>query len=128
MRISIEKPDNYGVAFSSLCMLHCYLTPLLFLTQGHLSFVPGWWQSLNFLFLALSFLAICFSVKNSTSLVVKFLLFTFWFALAFLLISEEFEFFHLPEAMTYAAGFSLAFLHIYNNKYCNCNDGECCVD
>ncbi|GIR72848.1 MAG: hypothetical protein CM15mP75_3600 [Flammeovirgaceae bacterium] len=39
-----------------------------------------------------------------------------------LLISEELELFHLPEALTYASGFSLAFLHIYNRKYCQCAD------
>ena len=53
-------------------------------------------------------------------------LFASWTSLAFLLISEELELFHLPEALTYASGFSLAFLHVYNKKYCQCDDGTCC--
>ena len=90
--------------------------------------MPGWWQPLNFLFLSLSFLAIYRSVQNSSSINVKILLYLSWTVLAFLLISEELELFHLPEILTYASGFSLAFLHIYNRKYCQCADEECCVD
>lgn len=120
--------DYLGVTFSSLCMLHCFLTPILFISQVHLSTIPGWWQPLNFLFLSLSFLAIYRSVQNSSSINVKILLYLSWTVLAFLLISEELELFHLPEALTYASGFSLAFLHIYNRKYCQCADEECCVD
>jgi hypothetical protein len=25
-------------------------------------------------------------------------------------------------------GFSLAFLHLYNKKYCQCDDDTCCID
>ena len=90
--------------------------------------MPGWWQSLNYLFLSLSFFAIYRSVQNSSNFFVRILLYTFWVLLAFLLITEEFEIFHLPEFLTYAAGITLAFLHIYNKKYCQCNDEGCCVD
>lgn len=127
-RIYIKHPDNLGATFSSLCALHCYVTPLIFITQSHISIVPGWWQSLNYLFLSLSFFAIYRSVQNSSNFFVKILLFTFWGLLAFLLITEEFEIFHLPEFLTYAAGITLAFLHIYNKKYCQCNDEGCCID
>tara|TARA_B100000686_G_C16444730_1_gene788835 strand:+ start:32 stop:421 length:390 start_codon:yes stop_codon:yes gene_type:complete len=128
MRISINHPDNLGATFSLLCILHCYATPFLFITQSYIATVPGWWQALNFLFLSISFFAIYRSVQNSTNFTVKSLLFLFWCFLAFLLISEEIELFHLPEILTYGAGFTLASLHIYNKKYCQCNDGECCVD
>ena len=120
--------DYLGVTFSLLCMIHCFLTPILFISQAHLSTMPGWWQPLNFLFLSLSFLAIYRSVQNSSSINVKILLYLSWTVLAFLLISEELELFHLPEILTYASGFSLAFLHIYNRKYCQCADEEFCVD
>ena len=90
--------------------------------------MPGWWQSLNYLFLSLSFFAIYRSVQNSSNFFVKILFFIFWGLLAFLLITEEFEIFHLPEFLTYGAGITLAFLHIYNKKYCQCSDEGCCVD
>jgi hypothetical protein len=93
-----------------------------------MSTAPGWWQPLNFVFLLLSFLAINRSIKNSSNQLIKVLFFIFWSILAFLLISEEFEILHLPEVITYATGFSLAFLHIYNKKYCQCADEECCVE
>ncbi len=120
--------DYIGASLSMLCMLHCFLTPVLFITQAHMSTAPGWWQPLNFVFLLLSFLAIYKSIQNSSNQRVKLLFFIFWSLLAFLLISEEFEILHLPEVITYATGFSLAFLHIYNKKYCQCDDDECCVD
>ena len=63
-RIYIKHPDNLGATFSSLCALHCYVTPLIFITQSHIAIVPGWWQSLNYLFLSLSFFAIYRSVQN----------------------------------------------------------------
>jgi hypothetical protein len=93
-----------------------------------MSTAPGWWQPLNFVFLLLSFLAINRSIKNSSNQLIKVLFYIFWSILAFLLISEEFEILHLPEVITYATGFSLAFLHIYNKKYCQCADEECCVE
>ena len=129
MRLSIDHPDNLGAMLSSLCVLHCYFTPFLFITQSHLAAtIPGWWQALNYLFLFISFLAIIRSVDNSTNFKIKILLFLFWGLLSFLFISENFELFHLPEFLTYSAGITLAGLHIYNRKYCQCSDGECCTD
>ena len=128
MRLLKLHPDYIGATLSSLCMMHCFLTPILFITQAHMSTAPGWWQPLNFVFLFLSFLAIYRSVQNSSNQLVKVMFFVFWTLLAFLLISEEFEILHLPEAITYAAGFSLAFLHIYNKKYCQCDKEECCAE
>ena len=33
---------------------------------------------------------------------------------------------HLPEIITYFAAINLACLHVYNLKYCQCADEECC--
>lgn len=128
MKISSIHPDNLGATFSSLCVIHCFATPFLFITQSYLLVVPGWWQALNYLFLSISFFAIYKTSKNSSSQMVKTLLYLFWSILAILLISEEFELFHLPEFITYITGLSLAGLHIYNKRYCQCADDECCVD
>ena len=128
MKISSIHPDNLGATFSSLCVIHCFATPFLFITQSYLLVVPGWWQALNYLFLSISFFAIYKTSKNSSSQMVKTLLYLFWSILAMLLISEEFELFHLPEFITYITGLSLAGLHIYNKRYCQCADDECCVD
>ena len=128
MKISSIHPDNLGATFSSLCVIHCFATPFLFITQSYLLVVPGWWQALNYLFLSISFFAVYKTSKNSSSQMVKTLLYLFWSILAMLLISEEFELFHLPEFITYIIGLSLAGLHIYNKRYCQCADDECCID
>ena len=128
MKISTIHPDNIGATFSTLCVIHCFATPFLFLTQSYMLVVPGWSQALNYIFLALSFFAVYKTSQNSSNQIVKTLLFVFWGILAILLISEEFELFHLPEFITYLTGLTLAGLHIYNKKYCQCVDDECCVD
>ena len=96
MKLIRIHPDYIGATLSSLCMIHCFLTPILFITQAHMSTAPGWWQPLNFAFLFLSFLAINRSIKNSSKQLVKVMFFVLWSLLAFLLISEEFEILHLP--------------------------------
>ena len=128
MKISTIHPDNIGASFSTLCVIHCFATPFLFITQSYMIVVPGWWQVLNYIFLTLSFLAVYKSAQNSSSQLIKVLLYVSWSFLAFLLISEEFHLLHLPEPITYFTGFTLAFLHIYNKKYCKCNDQECCIE
>ena len=90
--------------------------------------VPGWWQALNYVFLLLSFFAVYKTSQNSSNQIVKILLYIFWGILTTLLISEEFELFHLPEFITYSTGLTLAGLHIYNKKYCQCDDEESCVN
>ncbi len=128
MKISTIHPDNIGATISTLCVIHCFATPFLFITQSYMIVVPGWWQALNYVFLALSLFAVYKTSQNSSNQIVKTLLFVFWGILASLLISEEFELFHLPEFITYLTGLTLAGLHIYNKKYCQCVDDECCVD
>ena len=128
MKISTIHPDNIGATFSILCVIHCFATPFLFITQSYMLVVPGWWQALNYIFLALSLFDVYKTSQNSSNQIVKTLLFLFWGILASLLISEEFELFHLPEFITYLTGLTLAGLHIYNKKYCQCVDDECCTN
>ena len=54
----------------------------------------------------------------------------FWvgfLVLSFLILNEEYGTLHIPELATYIAASNLAFLHIYNLKYCQCDDEECCA-
>jgi len=34
----------------------------------------------------------------------------------------------ISESFSYISAFSLAYAHVYNLKYCQCKDGECCND
>tara|TARA_B100001094_G_scaffold21562_1_gene18236 strand:- start:898 stop:1296 length:399 start_codon:yes stop_codon:yes gene_type:complete len=132
MKIININSDHIGVTASSICMLHCYFTPLLFLSQAtSVTFtqeIPFLWQSLNYLFLLISFLAIYYTAKNSSKLSVKVLLVSTWLILSSLIINEFFEIISIPELYTYAAATSLAGLHVYNLKYCRCDDDNCCKD
>ena len=128
MKITTIHTDYYGAFISILCIVHCFATPFLFISQSYVMTVPGWWQALNFIFLALSFLAVYKTTQHSSIQNIKYLLFISWSALAFLLISEELRLFHIPEIIIYFNGFTLAGLHIYNKKYCQCAEDECCID
>ena len=131
MRIVKIQSDYLGVIAGTLCMVHCALTPLLFLTQTQLiniSFLtPTAWKSLNYVFLAISAVAVYQSIQNSTNLLIKRLLVFAWIILTSLILNELFEITHIAEAFTYAAATALCGLHVYNLKYCQCDDEDCCV-
>ncbi len=131
MKYTLKHPDTVGAINSSLCVAHCFATPFLFLTQAQtslveLSSVPLWWQLLNYVFIIVSFFAVKRTVKNSSNELVKSLLWLSWVLLSVLILNEEFGIMHMPELLTYFAGISLASLHIYNLKYCQCEDENCC--
>ena len=132
MKLIIKHSDYVGASASGLCLMHCIATPILFLSQASLISISNemlfLWQSLNFLFLAISFIAIYYSVKNSSNSYVKILLFLSWLTLSSLILIELFEILSIAEFYTYIAAISLSILHIYNLNYCQCEDDSCCVD
>ena len=71
MKTSTIHPDNLGATFSTLCVIHCFATPFLFITQSYMLVVPGWWQALNYIFLALSFFAVYKTSQNSSAILLK---------------------------------------------------------
>ena len=132
MKLIIKHSDYVGASASGLCLMHCIATPILFLSQASLISISNemlfLWQSLNFLFLAISFIAIYYSVQNSSNLYVKILFFLNWLILSTLILIELFEILSIAEFYTYIAAISLSILHIYNLNYCKCEDDSCCVD
>ena len=132
MKLIIKHSDYVGASASGLCLIHCIATPILFLSQASLISISNemlfLWQSLNFLFLAISFIAIYYSVQNSSNLYVKILFFLNWLILSTLILIELFEILSIAEFYTYIAAISLSILHLYNLNYCRCEDDSCCVD
>ena len=130
MNITFQKPDTVGAIASSLCVIHCLMTPLIFaaqsLTAVHEHSAPVWCQNLDFLFIIISFIAINQSTKNSNNISIKYALWINWFTLFFLILNEKTEWFSLAEIITYIVAFTLAGLHIYNLNYCQCKSEECC--
>ncbi len=131
MKLIIRNSDRIGVVSSGLCMLHCFATPFLFLSQSSLIFISVdftlTWFILNYVFLFISFIAIYHSVKNSTNRFIRIFLYLFWVVLSGLIINESSEIFSIPEAATYFSASSLICLHIYNLRYCRCDDEDCCA-
>ena len=49
-----------------------------------------------------------------------------WTVLFLLIINEKLAWTSLPETFIYVTAISLAVLHIYNLKYCQCDTDGCC--
>ena len=131
MKLIIRNSDRIGVISSTLCMMHCFATPFLFLSQTSLIFMTvdltTTWYIINFIFLITSFIAIYYSVKNSSNKFIKIFLYFFWTILTLLIINETVGFLSIPETATYLSAFSLICLHIYNLNFCRCDNDECCT-
>jgi hypothetical protein len=131
MKVIIKNSDQIGAVSSALCMLHCLATPFLFLSQSSLIFIsvdftlP--WFIINYIFLFISFIAIYYSVKNSSNRFIRIFLYLFWAVLSGLIINESLGILSIPETATYLSASSLICLHIYNLKYCRCDDENCCT-
>ena len=132
MRLIALKPDVFGAIASSLCVVHCLTTPLLFIshlyTPAGYETVPFWSKDLDFLFLAISFIAIYRATKTTSKSFMKYALWIGWIVLFTLILNEKMAWFAIPEILNYIAALSLASFHIYNLKYCQCDDENCCAN
>jgi len=130
MNISFAKSDSIGAIASTMCVVHCLMTPLFFAVQSitvvQHNNVPLWWINLDFLFITISVIAVYHSVKKSSSYLMKYLLWVSWVTLFVLILNEKTEWISLKEIITYFAAIVLAFLHIYNLKFCKCETENCC--
>ena len=125
------KPDILGAIASSLCIVHCLATPLLFITHVYGSFgsgtVPLWWKNLDYLFLIVSFTAVYRSTKTTSRKFMKYALWAGWAILFSLILNEKMMWLNIPGIYKYTAAIGLSTLHIYNLKYCQCKDENCCA-
>lgn len=131
MTISIQKPDNIGALASFLCMIHCMATPFLFVVHSCSASccesTPVWWQWIDYLFLVISFFAVYRSVQTTSKNFMKPLLWISWGALAFVLLNESLFGFELHDKTKYIVASVLVLLHLYNQKYCQCQTDSCCT-
>ena len=132
MKSILYKPDTFGALASTLCLIHCFATPFLFIAHtcslSCSEAAPLWWQSIDYLFLVISLFAVYRSTQTSSNKFIKPLLWINWVALFVLIVNEKLNWFPLPEAITYVAAFTLAALHLYNLKYCQCKTDKCCTN
>lgn len=131
MILSKYKSDYFGALASFLCLLHCIATPLIYVVNVKSLCCqvssPFWWKSLDYIFLFISFLAIYWSMKNTNRTWVKYGFIISWLVLCFIVVNEKFLWIHLSEYSIYTPSLSLIVLHVYNAKFCKCNEDKCCV-
>ena len=87
----LRKPDAIGSFTSTLCLIHCIVTPFIFISQSLCTEIccagaPIWWQSLDYIFVIISFFAIYRSTKTSTNKAIKILLWIVWVVFLLLLL------------------------------------------
>ena len=130
MNVSLRKPDAIGAIVSTLCVVHCLLTPLLFVAQSytatHSHEAPFWWKNLDYLFILISVIAVYESTKKSTNKLIKAGLWMSWIILFLLILNEKLVWIEFDEIITYAVALTLSMLHIYNLNYCQCKTENCC--
>jgi len=130
MIITTRNSDYLGAIAGVLCIIHCIITPLLFLINAELATKQTLLalQVVGYIFLIVSFFAVYKSALNTTNNIVKVLFFVVWGFLLFLILNESLGAFQIAETFTFICAFSLSALHIYNLKYCECDDENCCVN
>jgi len=128
--------DLWGAAASGLCLIHCLATPFLFTVQAgvehhhhhhHHGDSPAWWGIIDVAFLLISLVAVYFTIQHTTRQWVKYAIAFCWVFLAFVILNEKVEMIHLAEEAIYLPAIGLIGIHLYNWKYCQCEDEECCV-
>lgn len=129
--LNSNKFDLLGVLASSLCMVHCLATPIIFVVQASIvgcsEAGPWWWRMIDSLFLVVSIIAIYHSARATSLQWMPMALYGCWGVLAFLIINEQLSLLTIPHYLIYLPAFSLVFLHLYNRKYCRCDTQNCCV-
>ena len=125
------KADVVGVISSLLCLIHCFATPILFFSHSSISseiqLTPIWWETLDFSFLAISFLAIYRSTQTTTKRLMKYLLWSFWALLLTFILNEKIYLVNVSGVYRDLSAVILAILHIYNLSFCQCKDDTCCI-
>lgn len=129
---AFPKSDMIGALASGLCIVHCVATPFLFIAQscsvsGCCESSPGWWSSIDYVFIGITFFAVFQSGKNTGKLWMKYAMYVIWVILTALVLNEKFALFSIAELWKYLTSLGLISLHLYNLKYCRCSDDSCCV-
>lgn len=129
--ILTQKSDTFGMLTSALCLIHCLATPFIFVTQSATACcdtpTPAYWKSLDYIFLFISFLAVYWSVKNTSKNWIRYAFWGVWGLLALVVLNEKFKWFAWPETLIYVPTLGLVVLHFYNRRFCQCQEEQCCT-
>lgn len=124
--------DYMGMISSTLCLIHCLMTPVLFAvvscTAGSNSCCasgPVWWKGIDVLFLVVSLVAVYYTGKTTRNEWVKWSLYAGWVLLGLVILNEYWTIFSIPQQSIYVPSLMLVGVHLYNRLYCRC-EAECC--
>ena len=127
----VEKSDSLGVVASGLCLIHCLATPFLFVAKSCAvsccAAAPVWWVLLDYIFLIVSFFAVYWSTLTTSNDKIKSALWLSWTVLSFILINEQIQLMAISRHAIYFPAVALVSFHIYNIRYCQCQNEECCT-
>ena len=125
------KSDYLGSIASGLCLVHCLLTPIIFVaktcSKSCCHSAPSWWSAIDYVFLVISLFAVIETVKNTSKEWMKYAISFSWVFLCFAILNEKFEWLSALDFLVYIPAFLLIALHLYNLKYCKCKEDSCCV-
>jgi hypothetical protein len=122
-RFLSSYPDLLGITASSLCLVHCMLTPVLFISTAvfalpipdHSQDIPLFWKGIELFFLALSFWSVQQVVKQKPPRWLSGLFFVMWFILVGLVLLEWAHLHVLGDYPKYATGLALIGLHLFHH-------------
>lgn len=130
MELTKKISDKIGVFASITCMVHCAITPLIFIanicTQSCCNQAPLWWRSLDYIFLIISFIAILQANREQELKKIKVLFWISWTLLAFFIIAESMDNV-ISHHLKYIPALAIVCLHMYNIRTCRCQDDSCCL-
>tara|TARA_B100000809_G_scaffold130660_1_gene128486 strand:+ start:17467 stop:17883 length:417 start_codon:yes stop_codon:yes gene_type:complete len=112
------KADTIGVLTSTLCLIHCFIAPFIFMawtasTVGS-NATPNYWYVLDYLFLIVSFMAIYKATKKTKKTWVNFGFWSSWILLSAILINENLVFIETKETLIFVPTVAIIVLHIFN--------------
>lgn len=127
-----DKSDLIGSVASGLCVVHCIATPFLFVAQSCTisdccASGPAWWSSIDYIFIVITFFAVFQSAKHTSNVWLKYGMYACWILLTALILNEKFGFWGISENWKYLSSVVLIGLHLYNLKYCKCDEASCCT-
>ena len=122
--------DKIGIISSILCLFHCIITPFIFIIKAcsHTccSQSPIWWQSIDYLFLGIAFIAIFYSTRKKMKHWLRISFWLSWSLLVVVILNESIQVLHLSNYLLYIPAFLIITLHFYNMFFCKCSNDVCC--
>lgn len=113
--------DRLGIISAIVCAVHCLVVPTLFLVKYSLTDtvmshgakmgdgLPHWWESLDYVFLFIGFIAVYHAAAHAAGRWVRVSLWFFWICLGIAVFFES-----TLHWMAYIASVGLIFTHFFN--------------